>query len=89
MEKKTKQIDRIEKALAQARDAPFGHTKTRVLRAEHLMAIMLQTYRPKDKARMTQMLEEADIDRDLLTGILERHGLLEKWQRFTGQFGVQ
>ena len=79
----------VDEALAQARDAPFGHTKTRVLRAEHLIAIMLQTYRPKDRARMTQMFEEADIDRDLLTGILKRHGLLDKWQRFTEQFGVQ
>src|SRR5439155_19768084 len=33
----------VEEALAEARDTVFEETPTRVLRAEHLLAIMLQT----------------------------------------------
>ena len=55
-------------------------------KVEHLVAIMLQTYRPKDKARMTQILDEAKINMDSLIQILARHGLEEKWQAFRRQF---
>ena len=72
----------VEEALREARDVPYGDTPTHVLRAEHLMAIMLQTYRPKDRVRLAQMLDEAEIDREYLTSILERHNLYAKWQEF-------
>jgi hypothetical protein len=78
----------VEEALEHARETSYGKTQTRVLRAEHLLAIMLQIYRPKDKTRLTQMLEEAEIDGAYLTGILERHGLDQRWCEFKRQFGV-
>ncbi len=76
----------VEEAVREAREIRYGKTKTRVLRAEHLLAIMLQTGRPKDKARITQMLEEARMDRDYLARILDRHGLSKKWREFKRQF---
>lgn len=79
----------VEEALLEAREIRYGKTTARVLRAEHLMAIMLQTYRPKDRTRMTQMLEDAELDNDHLVGILERHGLDGKWQSFKRRFGVR
>ena len=45
-----------EEALAQAIDVVFGSTPTRVLSAEHLAAIMLETGGPRDHARLTQFL---------------------------------
>ena len=79
----------VEEALHNARETSFGETMTRVVRAEHLLAIMLQTGRPKDKTRMVQMLEEAELDDDYLTEILMRHGLYHAWQEFKGRFDGQ
>jgi len=76
----------VEEAVREATGKRYKKTKTRVLRAEHLLAIMLQTYRPKDKARMTRFLEEAKVDRNDLTEILKRHGLEKKWHDFTRRF---
>jgi len=76
----------VEEALKGARELFYKRTRTRVLRAEHLLAIMLQTYRPKDRARMTQLLEEARIDLRYLRRIIARHGLQGKWQEFKRRF---
>ena len=73
----------IQEALDEAREVVYGNTPTRVFRAEHLLAIMLQTYRPKDKARMLQMIQEAEIDQDGFDEIARRHGLTERWREFT------
>ena len=71
-----------EEALDKAQETSFKETRTRVFRAEHLVAIMLQTYRPKDKMRITEMLGKAVIDRDNLMEIIERHGLGKRWREF-------
>lgn len=71
-----------EEALAEARSIMVGETETRVLRAEHLMAIMLQTNRPKDRMRLVQFLENAQWDRRRWEELLMRHGLIEKWNEF-------
>jgi hypothetical protein len=71
-----------EEAVRQAVDRQVGQTGTRVLTAEHLIAIALKTGRAKDHARVATLLEEAAIDTARLTDILERHQLLEHWDRF-------
>lgn len=76
-------------ALREAREILYRETPARVLRAEHLMAIMLQTYRPKDKVRLTQMLDQAQVDKRYFTEILERHGLATKWAESGNSFGVE
>lgn len=78
--------DLVAEAVKKARQIKYKRTKTRVLRAEHLLAIMLQTGRPKDRARMTQLLEEAEIDVDYLTKILERHDLKRGWDTFKRRY---
>src|SRR6266496_4376539 len=65
----------LEEAVAKAKDIRFKRTKTRVLQAEHLVAIMLQTGRLKDHARIAQFMEQGVVDEELLTDILARHGL--------------
>jgi hypothetical protein len=76
----------VAEALERAAEIKFKRTKTRVVRAEHLLAIMLQTDRPKDRTRITQLLEEAKVDADGLANILNRHGLAEKWQTFRKRY---
>jgi hypothetical protein len=55
-------------------------TPTRVLRAEHLLAIALQTGRDKDRERARLLRQQAslDLDIDYLTRLLARHGLEAK-----------
>jgi len=75
-----------EEALAQAMEVEFGSTPTRVLSAEHLAAIMLETGRPKDHARLIQFFEFNALDRAVLERIVARHGLTLKWETFRRRF---
>ena len=69
----------LEEALAEARQLPYGDTITRVLRPEHLAAIMVQTGRDKDRQRFSTFMQEAVMDTDYLHGALERHQLTDRY----------
>lgn len=69
----------VDEALAEAREVRYAGTVTRVLRAEHLAAIMVQTGRDKDRQRFATFMEEADLDEDYLLGVLQRHQLSERF----------
>jgi hypothetical protein len=73
----------LREALADARETLYEQTPTRVLRAEHLLAIALQTGRNKDRERVRLLHEQAHLDRDYLTGVLQRHGLEARWREWT------
>lgn len=75
-----------DEALAQAVEVEFGATPTRVLSAEHLAAIMLETGRPKDHARLIQFIEFGVLDRERFSDIVTRHGLTAKWEIFRQRF---
>lgn len=75
-----------EEALAQAVETDLEGVPTRVMTAEHLTAIALQTGRGKDHARILQFVESGTLDPDKLDEILRRHGLIEKWERFGDKF---
>jgi len=75
-----------DEALTQALEVKFGSTPTRVLSAEYLAAIMLDTGRPKDYMRLVQFFESDVLDRTVLESIIVRHNLMEKWQRFQMRF---
>jgi hypothetical protein len=72
----------IQEAVAEAREMTFEQTWTRVLRAEHLVATMLQTGRSKD--RLASFIAEATLNEIYLAGVLERHSLTAKWQEWRG-----
>jgi hypothetical protein len=74
--------DLVTEAVENAEIKKFKGVSTRVVMPEYLFAIMLQTDRPKDRARLPQTLQQAGIARRKLLGIIKRHGLTEKWQRF-------
>ncbi|MBV9210085.1 MAG: hypothetical protein JOZ52_05625 [Acidobacteria bacterium] len=76
----------LEEAVAEAREIKFKRTKTRVMQAEHLLAIMLQTGRLKDHARIAQFIEHQVVDEARLNEVLTRHRLTGKWQRFKREY---
>jgi hypothetical protein len=73
----------LEEALREARQTFYEEVFTRVVRAEHLIAICLQTGRDKDRERVRIFREQAELDMDFLTGVLQRHGLEGKWIQWT------
>jgi len=69
-----------EEALSEARAVEYDLMPTRVIRPEHLLAIMLQTSRPKDLVRARLLAEQAELDAAYLSKLLSRHGLTRKWR---------
>jgi hypothetical protein len=76
----------IEEALDQAIETKFEQTMTRVMSAEHLVAIMLQTGRLKDYARIQQFLEQGVVDLGKLGDVVSRHNLDQKWNAFEREY---
>lgn len=70
----------VEEAVHEAKTVHYGKIRTRVIPLEYLMAILLQTGRPKDKERLAQMIGKVKTDSGCLSRILKRHGLMEKWK---------
>jgi len=74
----------LKEAVSEAREIVYQGTATRVMTAEHLAAVMVQTGRTKDRERFFKMIEEAKIDQSKLTRMVERFGLRQKflqWKR--------
>jgi hypothetical protein len=69
-----------EEAVEQAQTIKYARVTTRVMRPEHLVAIMLDTGRPKDYLRISMFLEEGAVSMRSLNAVLKRHGLTKKWK---------
>jgi len=76
----------LEEALEQAVETSVDEVRTRVMTAEHLVAIALQTGRAKDFSRILQFIESGILISGKLDSILSRHGLLAKWEQFGNKF---
>ncbi len=61
----------------------YDKIKVKVFRPEYLIAIALQTGRPQDLRKIDLLTTETKLDEKLLKDILKRHGLIEKWRRYT------
>ena len=75
--------DLLKEALDNAVEREFDGVPTRVFQYEHLLAIMVEIGRAKDRARVAHVLESAQPDTKRLKDILGRHGLLEKWSKMS------
>ena len=73
----------LEEALQDAVDVLYEDVPTRVLSAEHLVAVGVQTGRAKDRMRIPFFQEANVLNIDKLQDILRRHGLLERWLAWT------
>ena len=75
-----------EEAMNQAIATNVEGVPTRVISAEHLVAIALETSRAKDHTRILQFFEQRVVDQKKLKDIVERHGLSAKWSQFEQKF---
>jgi hypothetical protein len=73
----------LDEALREAREISYENVSTRVIRAEHLIAICLHTGRDKDRERVRIFREQAELDMGYLAGVIQRHGLEGKWKLWT------
>jgi hypothetical protein len=69
-----------EEAVRRAQPIKYARVTTRIMRPEHLVAIMLNTGRPKDYLRINMFLEQGAINMRALNAVLKRHGLTKKWK---------
>ena len=67
-------------AVEKAQTIKYARVTTRIMRPEHLVAIMLDTGRPKDYLRISMFLEQSKVDMRKLHPVLRRHGLSNKWK---------
>ncbi len=73
--------DLVREALDNAVAKEIGGVSTRVFQYEYLLAIMVETGRPKDRERLTQALASAKPDQAELKEILKRYNLMDRWTR--------
>ena len=78
--------DLVKEAVQNSVEAKYGRIKTKILGLEYLIAVMLQTYRPKDRERLIKVFEEAKIDMKLLKTILKKYELYDKYLRFKDMY---
>ncbi|MFV2074431.1 MAG: hypothetical protein ACC742_17545 [Thermoanaerobaculales bacterium] len=71
--------DLVEAAVTRARVLDYDDVAVRVTPPEHLIAIAFQTGGGKRRERAFQLLETADIDRDILDDLLRRFGIQAPW----------
>ena len=64
-----------EEAVKEALPLKYKGVATKLFRPEHIIAVAAGVGRLKDLARIEQVMEQADIDKNLLETILKRHKL--------------
>ena len=74
--------DLVKDAVFNSRKVNYGRLKTNVVGLEYLIAIMLQTYRAKDRERLVTILEDTEFDSKRLRSILKKYGLYDKFNKF-------
>lgn len=78
--------DLVREAVENAATLKYRDVEAKVVTAEYLAAIALQTGRTKDRERLIRLLDEALIDRTVLGRILESFGLADKFKKFEKPF---
>jgi hypothetical protein len=64
-----------EEAVREAERIDYNGVPAKVFQAEHIAAIAASVGRAKDKARIEQLLQQADLDQSRLESILQRYKL--------------
>ncbi len=74
----------VEEALQSAVNVVISGVESKILTAEYLVAIMLQLNRPKDRAKIDLLINNAEVKLDAakLHDIITKYDLISKWQRF-------
>ncbi len=64
-----------DEAVRSAEKLTYEGVPAKVFRAEHIIAIAASVGRAKDKARIEQLLAQADVDKTYLADVLQRYKL--------------
>lgn len=79
----------IDTALKNCIDANYADVKVRIFSLEYLMAIMIQTGRGKDKARLEEILKaKLAFNQDKFQSILTEFDLSNKWEKMQSGFDL-
>jgi hypothetical protein len=62
-------------AVREAERIEYEGVPAKVFRAEHIVAVAASVGRQKDKARIEQILQQADVDKNYLENVLQRYKL--------------
>lgn len=73
----------LQDALAHARTFDYQGVPSKVMRAEHLAAVCVQTGRMKDRLRVGTLLESEGFDMNGFHALLNRFGLSERVGQWT------
>ncbi len=76
----------LEKAVAVSYLGGAEPVPAWVLSPEYLIAIALDVHRSKDYERIARLLNEAPVNRQLVSELIERFGLAESWTTFTRRY---
>ena len=74
--------DLVKEAVDNAVQIEYKDTIVNVLRLEYLLAIMVQTSRPKDKQRIIRFLDEGNFNETDLAEILLNHKLKARFELY-------
>ncbi|MEW6088927.1 MAG: hypothetical protein AB1498_11560 [bacterium] len=78
----------VKEAVINALARNYKKTPVFVLQKEYLLAIMLQTNRPKDIARMIKFFDETEVSDNLLKKILVKHNLENAFEEFKRKYDI-
>lgn len=76
----------IREAVEKSNKVRYGKISTHVVKVEYLVAIMFQTYRPKDRERLIKIFEEVRLDLKFLTALLRRFHLYKRYVQFREKY---
>jgi len=72
----------VKEAVQESVETRYGRIKTKVIGLEYLVAIMLQTFRGKDRERIIRIFEETKVDLKFLNKLLKKYKLSDKFREF-------
>jgi len=78
--------DLIEEAVRNSVVKVYENTRTYVLQPEYLIAILVQTSRPKDRERLIKFLDESELCFEKLDAILLKYDLKKAYDNFRRQY---
>jgi hypothetical protein len=78
-----------EEAVVRARRVTHGSIPTLVFSAEHLAAELLRSGRPKDHARVIDLIRANQVDMGTFREIVGRHDLNDKWKEFVSRYELE
>jgi len=76
--------DLVADAVNTANKVNVFDVNTYIMKPEYLMAIMLDTWRPKDKERLLKYLETVSYSMELLSQLIEKYKLEDRFKSLQG-----